>query len=126
MYAPTTIAPARDFWTLRYTTTLEDGSLAVSSSSNLKQETFTFFFFNLENPFRVMMIQVCERSLSGSGAGPCSSTAHQFVRAEMLPSGFLIRPCDGGSSIVHIVDHLDLEVPIFPSLCSFYLCYLFV
>ncbi|MQM23592.1 hypothetical protein Taro_056658, partial [Colocasia esculenta] len=27
MYAPTTIAPAHDFWTLRYTTTLEDGSL---------------------------------------------------------------------------------------------------
>ncbi|CAA6655259.1 unnamed protein product [Spirodela intermedia] len=80
MYAPTTIAPARDFWTLRYTTTLEDGSLVV-----------------------------CERSLSGSGGGPCASTAHQFVRAEMLPSGFLIRPCDGGSSIVHIVDHLDLE-----------------
>ncbi|XP_078427884.1 homeobox-leucine zipper family protein / lipid-binding START domain-containing protein [Wolffia australiana] len=80
MYAPTTIAPARDFWTLRYTTTLEDGSIAV-----------------------------CERSLSGSGVGPSASTAHQFVRAEMLPSGFLIRPCDGGSSIVHIVDHLDLE-----------------
>ncbi|MQM16601.1 hypothetical protein Taro_049557 [Colocasia esculenta] len=80
MYAPTTIAPARDFWTLRYTTTLEDGSLVV-----------------------------CERSLSGSGGGPSASTAHQFVRAEMLPSGFLIRPCDGGGSIVHIVDHLDLE-----------------
>uniref|UniRef100_A0A1D1ZGV4 Homeobox-leucine zipper protein HOX9 n=1 Tax=Anthurium amnicola TaxID=1678845 RepID=A0A1D1ZGV4_9ARAE len=80
MYAPTTIAPARDFWTLRYTTTLEDGSLVV-----------------------------CERSLSGSGGGPSASTAHQFIRAEMLPSGFLVRPCDGGGSIVHIVDHLDLE-----------------
>lgn len=56
--------------------------------------------------------KVCERSLSGSGGGPCASTAHQFVRAEMLPSGFLIRPCDEGSSIVHIVDHLDLEVCI--------------
>ncbi|MCL7043585.1 hypothetical protein MKW94_016333, partial [Papaver nudicaule] len=29
MYAPTTLAPARDFWTLRYTTTLEDGSLVL-------------------------------------------------------------------------------------------------
>jgi homeobox-leucine zipper protein len=29
MYAPTTLVPARDFWTLRYTTTLDDGSLAV-------------------------------------------------------------------------------------------------
>lgn len=57
-----------------------------------------------------MLIQVCERSLSGSGGGPSSTAAHQFVRAEMLPSGYLIRPCDGGGSIVHIVDHLDLEV----------------
>ncbi|XP_039128931.1 homeobox-leucine zipper protein HOX9 [Dioscorea cayenensis subsp. rotundata] len=80
MYAPTTLAPARDFWTIRYTTTLEDNSLVV-----------------------------CERSLSGSGGGPSSTAAHQFVRAEMLPSGYLIRPCDGGGSIVHIVDHLDLE-----------------
>lgn len=28
-YAPTTLATARDFWTLRYTTGLEDGSLVV-------------------------------------------------------------------------------------------------
>ncbi|MCL7029863.1 hypothetical protein MKW94_008712 [Papaver nudicaule] len=80
MYAPTTLAPARDFWTLRYTTTLEDGSLVV-----------------------------CERSLSGSGAGPNAPAANQFVRAEMLPSGYLIRSCEGGGSIIHIVDHLDLE-----------------
>jgi homeobox-leucine zipper protein len=32
-----------------------------------------------------------------------------FVRAEMLPSGYLIRPCDGGGCIIHIVDHVDLE-----------------
>ncbi|RZC44824.1 hypothetical protein C5167_037777 [Papaver somniferum] len=83
MYAPTTLAPARDFWTLRYTTTLEDGSLVV-----------------------------CERSLSGSGAGPNASAANQFVRAEMLPSGYLVRSCEGGGSIIHIVDHLDLEVRI--------------
>ncbi|XP_022969629.1 homeobox-leucine zipper protein REVOLUTA-like [Cucurbita maxima] len=80
VYAPTTLAPARDFWTLRYTKTLENGNLAV-----------------------------CERSLSGSGAGPNSASAAQFVRAEMLPSGYLIRPCDGGGSIIHIVDHLNLE-----------------
>ncbi|KAF8394998.1 hypothetical protein HHK36_018937 [Tetracentron sinense] len=80
MYAPTTLAAARDFWTLRYTTSLEDGSLVV-----------------------------CERSLSGSVAGPNASAAPQFVRAEMLPSGYLIRPCEGGGSIIHIVDHLDLE-----------------
>ncbi|CAK9143247.1 unnamed protein product [Ilex paraguariensis] len=80
MYAPTTLAPARDFWTLRYTTTLDNGSLVV-----------------------------CERSLSGSGAGPDTATASQFVRAEVLPSGYLIRPCEGGGSIIHIVDHLNLE-----------------
>ncbi|ONK70691.1 uncharacterized protein A4U43_C04F520 [Asparagus officinalis] len=80
MYAPTTLAPARDLWTLRYTTNLEDGSLVV-----------------------------CERSLRGSGGGPSAASAHQFARAEMFPSGLLIRPCDGGGSIVHIVDHLNLE-----------------
>ncbi|XP_022874815.1 homeobox-leucine zipper protein REVOLUTA-like isoform X2 [Olea europaea var. sylvestris] len=78
-YAPTILAPARDFWTLRYTTTLENGSLVV-----------------------------CERSLSGTGAGPNPAAASQFVRADILPSGYLIRPCDGGGSIIHIVDHLNL------------------
>ena len=29
-FAPTTLAPARDFWTLRYTTSLDNGSLVVS------------------------------------------------------------------------------------------------
>lgn len=28
-YAPTTLAPARDFWLLRYTSVMEDGSLVV-------------------------------------------------------------------------------------------------
>lgn len=55
-------------------------------------------------------LKVCERSLSGSGAGPNAAAAAQFVRAEILPSGYLIRPCEGGGSIIHIVDHLNLEV----------------
>ena len=29
LYAPTTLAPARDFWLLRYTSVLDDGSLVV-------------------------------------------------------------------------------------------------
>ncbi|TQD69970.1 hypothetical protein C1H46_044498 [Malus baccata] len=33
-----------------------------------------------------------------------------FVRAEMLSSGYLIRPCEGGGLILHIVDHMDLEL----------------
>ncbi|XP_077217933.1 homeobox-leucine zipper protein ATHB-15-like isoform X1 [Tasmannia lanceolata] len=80
LYAPTTLAPARDFWLLRYTSVLEDGSLVV-----------------------------CERSLSSTQNGPNMPPVQHFVRAEMLPSGFLIRPCEGGGSIIHIVDHMNLE-----------------
>ncbi|XP_031130039.1 homeobox-leucine zipper protein ATHB-14-like isoform X1 [Ipomoea triloba] len=79
-YAPTTLASARDFWTLRYTTSLEDGSLVI-----------------------------CERSLTSKTGGPSGAPATSFVRAEMLPSGYLIRPCEGGGSIIHIVDHVDLD-----------------
>ena len=60
--------------------------------------------------FLTLFPKVCERSLSGSGAGPSAAAAAQFVRAEVLPSGYLIRPCEGGGSIIHIVDHLNLEV----------------
>ncbi|MBA0720128.1 hypothetical protein Golax_007765 [Gossypium laxum] len=80
LYAPTTLAPARDFWLLRYTSVLEDGSLVV-----------------------------CERSLKNTQNGPSMPPVQHFVRAEMLPSGYLIRPCEGGGSIIHIVDHMDLE-----------------
>ncbi|CAD5170055.1 unnamed protein product [Musa acuminata subsp. malaccensis] len=80
VYAPTTLAPARDFWLLRYTSILEDRSLVV-----------------------------CERSLNSTLGGPSMPTVQPFVRAEMLPSGYLIRPCEGGGSVIHIVDHLDLE-----------------
>lgn len=80
-YALTTLASARDFWTLRYTTTLDDGSLVV-----------------------------CERSLTAATGGPAGPPTTNFVRAEVLPSGYLIRPCEGGGSIIHIVDHVDLDV----------------
>ncbi|WJZ85056.1 hypothetical protein VitviT2T_004621 [Vitis vinifera] len=80
LYAPTTLAPARDFWLLRYTSVLEDGSLVV-----------------------------CERSLNNTQNGPSMPPVQYFVRAEKLPSGYLIRPCEGGGSIIHIVDHMDLE-----------------
>ncbi|KAJ4982380.1 hypothetical protein NE237_033217 [Protea cynaroides] len=79
-YAPTTLAAPRDFWTLRYTTGLADGSLVV-----------------------------CERSLTPSTGGPTGPSSPNFVRAEMLPSGYLIRPYEGGGSIIHIVDHVDLD-----------------
>uniref|UniRef100_A0A804UFL6 START domain-containing protein n=1 Tax=Zea mays TaxID=4577 RepID=A0A804UFL6_MAIZE len=79
LYAPTTLAPARDFWLLRYTSILDDGSL------------------------------VCERSLGANQGGPSMPLVQPFVRGEMLPSGFLVRPSDGGGSVIHIVDHMDLE-----------------
>lgn len=59
MYAPTTLASAREFWMLRYTTSLEDGSLVVSMImisiflSHALPKTFelfihgTFFFIHL-------------------------------------------------------------------------------
>ncbi|KAL9251845.1 Homeobox-leucine zipper protein ATHB-15-like protein [Drosera capensis] len=80
LYAPTTLAPARDFWLLRYTSVMEDGSLVV-----------------------------CERSLNNTQNGPSVPHVPNFVRAEILPSGYLIRLCEGGGSIIHIVDHMDLE-----------------
>lgn len=41
----------------------------------------------------------------------------------MFPSGCLIRPCDGGGSMIHIVDHVDLEVrTIFISALNECLC----
>ncbi|OWM90942.1 hypothetical protein CDL15_Pgr019254 [Punica granatum] len=80
LYAPTTLAPARDFWLLRYTSVMEDGSLVV-----------------------------CERSINNTQNGPSMPPVQHFVRAEILPSGYLIRPCEGGGSIIHIVDHMDLE-----------------
>ncbi|KAL0363628.1 UNVERIFIED_CONTAM: Homeobox-leucine zipper protein ATHB-14 [Sesamum calycinum] len=85
IYAPTTLASARDFWTLRYITSLEDGSLVI-----------------------------CERSLTSSTGGPTGPPATCFVRAEMLPSGYLIRPCEGGGSIIHIVDHIDFDASSVP------------
>ncbi|KAK1414257.1 hypothetical protein QVD17_30000 [Tagetes erecta] len=80
LYAPTTLAPPRDFLLLRYTSVTEDGSLVV-----------------------------CERSLSNTPNGLGITSVPNFVRAEMLPSGYLIRPCEGGGSIINIVDHMNLE-----------------
>lgn len=48
--------------------------------------------------------------MTNSTGGPTGPPSASFVRAEMLPSGFLIRPCEGGGSIIHIVDHIDLDV----------------
>ncbi|CAH9066380.1 unnamed protein product [Cuscuta epithymum] len=85
LYAPTTLASARDFWLLRFTSFMEDGSLVV-----------------------------CERSLGNVQNGPSMPPVQNFVRAELLPSGYLIRPCEGGGSIIHLVDHMNLEAKSVP------------
>jgi len=58
----------------------------------------------------LLALKVCERSLSTKQGGPSMPLVQPFIRGEMLPSGFLIRPSDGGGSVIHIVDHIDLEV----------------
>lgn len=68
----------------------------------------TIYF--LWNPVAILFLQICERSLTSSTGGPTGPPTTCFVRAEMLPSGCLICPCEGGSSIIHIVDHFDLNV----------------
>lgn len=60
--------------------------------------------------YLLFALQICERSLTSSTGGPTGPPASNFVRAEVLPSGYLIRPCEGGGSIIHIVDHIDLDV----------------
>ncbi|KAL9165396.1 hypothetical protein ABFS82_06G168400 [Erythranthe guttata] len=83
-YAPIIMACARDFWTLRYTCMLGDGSYVV-----------------------------CEKSISGSDAAPSSPAALEFVRGRMMASGYLVRPRDDGST-VYLVDHMDLEASSIP------------
>jgi hypothetical protein len=48
--------------------------------------------------------------LTKSTGGPCGPNSPNFIRAELLPSGYLIRPCEGGGSRIYIVDHVDLDV----------------
>ncbi|XP_042409143.1 homeobox-leucine zipper protein ATHB-15-like isoform X2 [Zingiber officinale] len=85
VYAPTTLAPAQDFWLLRYTKILEDNSLVV-----------------------------CQRSVNSMQGGPSMPPMEHFVRAEMLPSGYLIRPCDDGGSMIYIIDHFDFQSSSMP------------
>ncbi|KAK6152559.1 hypothetical protein DH2020_012198 [Rehmannia glutinosa] len=54
LYAPTTLAPARDFWLLRYTSVMEDGSLVV-----------------------------CERSLNNTQNGPSMPPVQHFALRQL-------------------------------------------
>jgi len=92
IYTLTTLSFSRHFWTLRYMFVLEDESIVV-----------------------------CERSLTGIQGVPRMPSVPNFVRSIMFPSSYLIRPCEGGGSVIHIVDHLDLEPCIVPeALCPLY------
>uniref|UniRef100_A0A0E0FEF6 Homeobox domain-containing protein n=1 Tax=Oryza meridionalis TaxID=40149 RepID=A0A0E0FEF6_9ORYZ len=57
----------------------------------------------------LIYMQICERSLTQSTGGPSGPNTPNFIRAEVLPSGYLIRPCEGGGSMIYIVDHVDLD-----------------
>lgn len=71
------------------------------------------YSYNIYNIFfPAFKMQICERSLTTATGGPTGPPATSFVRAEMLPSGYLIRPCEGGGSMIHIVDHIDLDVSL--------------
>ena len=61
MYAPTTLAPARDFWTLRYTSILEDGSLVVSwiflaVTSEFKKKSRVLAYFHSILPVLILLL----------------------------------------------------------------------
>nr|CAN65768.1 hypothetical protein VITISV_018803 [Vitis vinifera] len=71
LYAPTTLAPARDFWLV----------------------TLYFCYGGWKS---------CEWSKHATSAAFCESR-----NAAKWPT--CIRPCEGGGSIIHIVDHMDLE-----------------
>nr|ABG73244.1 class III HD-Zip protein HDZ32 [Marsilea minuta] len=80
MYAPTVLYVPWEFWSLRYTCCMEDGSLVV-----------------------------CERSLAvGQGVQDMPITPG-FARAEMLTSEFLIRPYEQGVSMVVVVDDMNFK-----------------
>ncbi|KAH9288226.1 hypothetical protein KI387_032343, partial [Taxus chinensis] len=87
MYAPTTLASPRSFYTLRYTSNLDDGSLVI-----------------------------CERSLPPAQGPPMILQSQIFVHGELLPSGCLIQPCQGRGALVIMVDHRDLKASTVPEL----------
>ena len=62
--------------------------------------------------------QVCEGSLAaGQGAHEIPSLPG-FVRAEMLPSGCLIRPCEQGGSMAMVIDDMNFLVNFFFCDCT--------
>lgn len=68
---------------------------------------FVFFFLQT-----YVAVQICERSLTGGQGGHTMPPVQSFVRGEMYSSGYLIRPCEGGGCIIHVVDHYDKEVSL--------------
>nr|AWD38918.1 class III homeodomain-leucine zipper protein [Ceratopteris pteridoides] len=78
-YAPTILVPPRDYYTLRFSSPLEDGSFVV-----------------------------CEGSIKPSQDAEAPQ-AQPFIRADLHASGCLIKPCNSTSSIVILIDQMDLK-----------------
>ncbi|KAL0322338.1 UNVERIFIED_CONTAM: Homeobox-leucine zipper protein REVOLUTA [Sesamum calycinum] len=105
-YAPTTMACARDFWTLRYTSVSVDGSFV----SYLMVISWMIIDTNITNPillnkqFSIDCTQsnsdayakVCEKSVSGSDAVPSSPAVLEF--ASSVPE--VVRPLYESSELV--------------------------
>lgn len=93
---------------------MDDGSLVVGDHNFYFLSLLEPCILNQFNGYNIVgfgfKLQVCERSLSNTQSGPSMPPVQNIVRAEMLPGGYLIRPCEGGGSIIHIVDHMNLEV----------------
>lgn len=73
IYAPTTLAPARDLWTLRYSTTLENGSLVVSMALDLNKSNMVVWCYD----YALWLRKYCLIDLSGCVVGP-------FGRGQLL------------------------------------------
>ncbi|OEL26306.1 Homeobox-leucine zipper protein HOX32 [Dichanthelium oligosanthes] len=82
-YAPTTLAAPRDFWTLRYTSGLEDGSLVVMHLCFVSYDVVIYV-----GPAQL----ICERSLTQSTGGPSGPNTPNFVRAEAWSVPEVLRP----------------------------------
>ena len=67
-----------------------------------------------------LISQICERSLAAGQGIQEIPIMPGFVRAEMLTSGFLIRPYEQGGSMVMVIDDLSFKVHILSLILSFW------
>jgi homeobox-leucine zipper protein len=123
MYAPMALATARDFWTLRYTCLLEDGNFVVSLI--LRHRINPCFgvlcYDSIDTGSAYSYMQVCEGSLATGQGMQEMPNSSGFVRAEMLASGVLIRPCEQGGSVVMAIDDMNFMVSDLSLIFAFFI-----